>query len=110
MTHPHALLAATLDAGDRLVAALSSDDVDAASLAVAERDGFLSALLVAGRPATMPQALVVRYHAQDAALRRALAARLAAAEAAAATVGRARAAHDGYGAPWQPARLDTAPR
>lgn len=108
--HPHALLAAALDAGDYLIAACDAGDLEAAAAAVEARAKAVAALEEAPRPETLPQALVVRFRAQDARLNRALERRLGALSDAVAEAARATAAHAGYGAPAPGPRLDTAPR
>jgi|GEM_PF-6539397 len=106
----HDALAAVLDAGDRLVEAFAAGDLDAADAALAERAGHLAALDALPRPQALPQALVVRFHAQDARLGRELRRQFDATERALAAAGRTSAAHARYHALPTPSRLDTAPR
>lgn len=108
--HPHTLLTAALDAGDRLVAAVAAGDLEAATTTLAARAEAIARLEAAPRPATLPQALVIRFRAQDARLSRLLTRQLAAAADDLAGAARVGTAHAGYGTSPAPARLDTAPR
>lgn len=111
LSHPsHDLLAAVLDAGDGLVAACAAGDLDAADEALALREGLMEQLLAAPRPEAMPQALVVRFRAQEARLQRELARGLDAAAQALGATRTAHAAHARYQATPAAPRLDTAPR
>ncbi len=106
----HDALAAVLDAGDRLVEAFAAGDLDAADAVLAERTARLAALDALPRPQALPQALVVRFHAQDARLGRELRRQADAAERAMEAAGRASTAHARYHTAPTPPRLDTAPR
>ena len=89
------LYVAALDAGDGLVAALSSDDLDGAALHLDERGQLLAQIQGSALPPPGPE-LAERFRAQDAHLSSVLRARLTTLGDALAETSRTAAAHDGY--------------
>ncbi|GAB5537420.1 MAG: hypothetical protein Rubg2KO_36690 [Rubricoccaceae bacterium] len=106
------LYAAVLDVGDRLTAALASDDLDAASTALQERRSILDEMAQADLQPPPPE-LVERFRVQDALINARLRDQLMSLNEAIAMTGRTASAHSRYqtSSPRIPApTLDTAPR
>ncbi len=97
-----------LDAGDRMVAALSDGDLDRVAVALDHQRRLLGRAQGAGLPHP-PTALADRLRNQEAQFRQALADQAHALTEALAAVGRAAAAGHGYAAA-RASVVDTAPR
>lgn len=105
------LYTAALDAGDRLVVALSTGDLGGAARVLGERGRILASIQSASPPAPAPE-LAERFKVQDEHLTRVLKTRMTSLSDAIATTGRAALAHDRYVSSTgsTPSTLDTAPR
>lgn len=108
---PPSLYDDVLDAGDRLVAALTAGDFGGAAQALGERRRLIDALVDAALPPPAP-ALVMRFRDQDVALQTVLTGQITSLADALAATSRAAVAPARYAAAGAPraSLVDTAPR